>query len=265
MSVLEVQQALKDLGYDPGSIDGIWGSRSASACADFQRSRGLTADGVPGPNTQTALMEALRSTPEPFRPAPLPLPPILSHAEEMGFKVWGDPWRLWFFGVRSPNRTAGTFDDALGVFWTENDSLWRCEWWRGTTDPGRFYMQEPMNSRGCAILVTGQYLDSWIIGEHSGSYEALCQSSDVRVYRDADRDAVLDLDPSTIQQGKYGINIHASTRQQDAQLQTVGKYSAGCQVHATEAGFSRMMELAHLQIQNTGRQTFSYTLFDRWW
>jgi len=26
-----------------------------------------------------------------------------------------------------------------------------------------------------------------------------------------------------------------------------------------------MMELAHMQVEKTGRKTFSYTLMDQWW
>ena len=36
------QERLKQKGYDPGPIDGIWGPRTASAVADFQRKEGLT-------------------------------------------------------------------------------------------------------------------------------------------------------------------------------------------------------------------------------
>jgi peptidoglycan hydrolase-like protein with peptidoglycan-binding domain len=36
MSVLEVQQALKKAGFDPGPLDGIWGKKTAGAVAAFQ-------------------------------------------------------------------------------------------------------------------------------------------------------------------------------------------------------------------------------------
>lgn len=264
MTVAEVQQGLTDLGYEPGSADGVWGQRSAAACTAFQRDQGLAADGIPGPSTQAALQVALGSS-EVLPPQPLP--PVMAHAQSLGLQVWGDPFRLWLFGVRSPSRTAGTFDDALGACWTEGDGLWRCQWWPGTTDPGLTYMQQPLNSAGCAILVPGQYLDTWTIDLHAGKYQALCQrAGEVAVYRDNDRDAALALDPATIKTGSdFGINIHASTRREGEQLTTVGRYSAGCQVHASEAGFSSMMKLAQQQVQRSGRETFSYTLLDRWW
>jgi Putative peptidoglycan binding domain/BON domain len=40
--VRTAQQKLKDKGYDPGPIDGIWGPRTAAAVSDFQRKENLT-------------------------------------------------------------------------------------------------------------------------------------------------------------------------------------------------------------------------------
>ena len=263
MDVIEVQEALAALGYKPGPIDGIWGSQSKSACKQFQAANGLTADGIPGPSTQAALQAATQGSEG--LPARDPMPLVMQRAQRIGHQVWGDPWRLWLFGIRSRTRTAGTFDDTLGCCWTEGDGIWRSQVWRGTTDPGLKYLQNPMKRAGCAILVAGQYLDTWTIDLHSGKYKALCQrAGDVAVYRDANRDASLDLDPSTISRGRFGINLHASTRIQGNELEVVGPYSAGCQVHATEVGFTSMMDLAEKQVANTGRKTFSYTLLDSW-
>ena len=267
MDVRGVQQALLDLGYNPGPVDGVWGHSSASACSAFQLDQGLTPDGIPGPATQAALQAALAEAgaDAPAVAPPQPMPPVLARAQALGLEVWGDPWRLWLFGVRNPTRSAGLFDDALGACWTEGDGLWRCEWWPGTTDPGIDWLEEPGRVSGTAVLVAGQYLDSWELGLHRSSYEALRQTGPVRVYRDNTRDRTLDLDPNTITEGLYGINLHAATRRAGGVSTQVGRWSAGCQVHASEAGFTRMMELAHTQVERSGRETFSYTLMDRWW
>lgn len=37
-----VQEKLKDKGFDPGPVDGVWGSRTASALAEYQRKENLT-------------------------------------------------------------------------------------------------------------------------------------------------------------------------------------------------------------------------------
>jgi len=49
--VLEVQAILTRQGFNPGSLDGIFGFASDKALRQFQKSHGLKADGVVGPNT----------------------------------------------------------------------------------------------------------------------------------------------------------------------------------------------------------------------
>lgn len=53
--VSRLQARLRDLGFSPGSIDGIFGPRTEQAVLAFQRSRGLAATGVVGPDTRRAL------------------------------------------------------------------------------------------------------------------------------------------------------------------------------------------------------------------
>ncbi|PIV39224.1 MAG: hypothetical protein COS29_03695 [Candidatus Omnitrophica bacterium CG02_land_8_20_14_3_00__42_8] len=51
----EIQAALKNAGFNPGSIDGKIGPRTRQAIKDFQKSKGLVPDGVVGPKTWTSL------------------------------------------------------------------------------------------------------------------------------------------------------------------------------------------------------------------
>lgn len=51
----QIQQALKDLGYYNGSVDGIIGNATTSAIKKFQRDNGLTADGIVGTKTAAKL------------------------------------------------------------------------------------------------------------------------------------------------------------------------------------------------------------------
>jgi peptidoglycan hydrolase-like protein with peptidoglycan-binding domain len=62
-AVRELQQALRDLGYDPGGVDGQFGARTESAVKDFQHDRGIAADGVVGPITWRNIDEADLSEP----------------------------------------------------------------------------------------------------------------------------------------------------------------------------------------------------------
>ncbi len=61
--VKDFQQGLKDLGYDPGPVDGTFGAKTETAVKAFQGDRGITADGVVGPITWLNLDEADQSEP----------------------------------------------------------------------------------------------------------------------------------------------------------------------------------------------------------
>ena len=51
----KIQTRLKELGYDPGSVDGIFGEKTRKAVVAFQRDNGLSQDGIAGPKTLAAL------------------------------------------------------------------------------------------------------------------------------------------------------------------------------------------------------------------
>ena len=50
--VKKLQTALKQLGYNPGSIDGIFGANTKKAVQKFQKANKITADGIVGTNTK---------------------------------------------------------------------------------------------------------------------------------------------------------------------------------------------------------------------
>lgn len=57
-----VQQRLKDLGYYKKAVDGIFGAGTTAAVKSFQKAKGLTADGIVGAKTISALGVKLTST-----------------------------------------------------------------------------------------------------------------------------------------------------------------------------------------------------------
>lgn len=193
------------------------------------------------------------------------LPPPLARIQKLGFKVFEDgAYNLNLFGIRSPSKQAGTFNDLLGcAYKTAVNSEWRVAYWPATTDPGVYYLESPMNVAGCAALVADkQYRGAYQIGLHRGKYRALVQRGPVSVYRDDNRDKVLDYDPSTIIEGLFGINIHKA----GAASTVVGRWSAGCQVHATTSGHEDMMSLVDKQLSAHPTWTkMTYTLLSQWW
>lgn len=49
--VRQIQNKLKSLGFFTGTVDGIYGVKTQSAVKQFQKSVGITADGIAGPKT----------------------------------------------------------------------------------------------------------------------------------------------------------------------------------------------------------------------
>lgn len=55
--VKTLQRLLNSLGYDCGEVDGIFGQATRAAVVAFQKAKGLTADGIVGKATWTALLK----------------------------------------------------------------------------------------------------------------------------------------------------------------------------------------------------------------
>ncbi|WIM87128.1 peptidoglycan-binding domain-containing protein [Candidatus Mycobacterium wuenschmannii] len=64
LAVMRVQEALTVLGYNPGKLDGVFGTNTGNAVKAFKRAQGLSpADAVVGPGTSTALDNAMYHNP----------------------------------------------------------------------------------------------------------------------------------------------------------------------------------------------------------
>ena len=73
-----VQDALVEKGFDPGPVDGIWGSRTKGALMKFQESAGLSATGLIDGPTKSSLF-AGASAPKAMKDtAPMPDVPAFS-------------------------------------------------------------------------------------------------------------------------------------------------------------------------------------------
>lgn len=63
LSVLKIQTRLKEMGYQPGPLDGIRGRLTIGAVKMFQYANGLVGDGLVGPKTLTALFPSAAQLP----------------------------------------------------------------------------------------------------------------------------------------------------------------------------------------------------------
>jgi hypothetical protein len=184
---------------------------------------------------------------------------ILATYKKKNYVLLESSYRLNVFGIRANTQANNKFDDLIGLVYWDYGKRWNVKFYQGTTDPGLFYLKDPINVNGTAIVVPGQYLKSHVIGLHKGKYKALVQKGPIKVYRDRDLDYIYDMDPATIDSGNdFGINIH---RASESHISTqVDQWSAGCQVIANPIEYDDFMETCEIHKTNYGNE-FNYTLF----
>jgi hypothetical protein len=186
---------------------------------------------------------------------------IIKSAEKLGYNVDKRPDKLNIIGLRNSAATSqDKFDDLIAYFTYDNNANLIGKVVPGTTDPSTYFLKSPINTKGAAILKSGQYKDAYQIGLHRGKYEALVQSKPVTVIRDDDRNALINYFAPT-QTGLYGINIHKSSKGKNNE-DIIGSDSAGCQVFRNIPDFMDMMTLAKISRKNYGN-SFTYTLIDQ--
>ncbi|HBQ59884.1 MAG TPA: hypothetical protein DD671_09750 [Balneolaceae bacterium] len=168
------------------------------------------------------------------------------------------PYDLNIVGVRSYNMRANKFDDNINVFYKNTKKDWEVRVYKITTDPGSYYLKNPMRVAGTAIMVPGQYRSAYTIGSHK-TYEALVQrgKNPIKVYRDSNLDEILDMHADSVMEGWYGVNIHKA----GSDSTIVHRWSAGCQVFKTSSDFNDFMTLVNRAAKYWG-PTFTYTLLE---
>ncbi len=178
--------------------------------------------------------------------------------KKKGYRVFASPEgrKLNIVGIRTASNTANAFGDWLTVFYKDR-GVWNFFAFPATTDPGTFYRKEPSNVDGTAILKPGQYRDAYRLGKHCG-YKALTQKGKLAVYRDNDKDEVLDVAASQ-ESGLSGIDIHRASRNRAARQ--ADKWSAGCQVFQDPDHFDFFMALCERSRAAHGN-SFTYTLLE---
>lgn len=183
---------------------------------------------------------------------------LLSLMKSKGYQINDKPYQLNIVGVRADSNVPNKFDDKMYVFWNSENG-WQGKYFTVTTDPGTYWLNNPMQKEGTAILKQGQYINSHKIGLHQGKYKALVQQKPVTVIRDYDRNALLDFNNGKEDTGLFGINIHRANAV--GTTKTIDKYSAGCQVFENADDFAKFLELAEKHNTMYGNN-FTYTLVD---
>lgn len=174
-----------------------------------------------------------------------------------GYIVNDKPYQINIVGVRKDAVTPNAFDDRIYNFWKDDKGNWEGKDYASTTDPGTYWLKNPMSVDGTAILKAGQW--AYKLGYHKG-YEALNQRGQVTVIRDYDRNAVLDFNNGKETTGYFGINVHRAMPL--GTTANVDKWSAGCQVIADRKDWDDFLANVKRSVAKYGNETLYYTLVD---
>ncbi|MFQ5569242.1 MAG: hypothetical protein ACE5G0_06180 [Rhodothermales bacterium] len=191
-----------------------------------------------------------------FRPQ---LDAILDVMSRKGYRIYRNPdkpFDLNLVGIRTASLVPHTFDDWITVFYMSH-GRWIFNAFPATTDPGLFWLGNPMNQLGTAIVKEGQHRSLFQLGKHRGKYKALVQKSPLTVIRDFDRDTELDFESGREETGMFGINLHRASRLGESL--NVHKWSAGCQVMCDPLQFNYLIAVFEKGAQAFGN-SFTYTL-----
>ncbi|MBD2388653.1 peptidoglycan-binding domain-containing protein [Cylindrospermum sp. FACHB-282] len=137
------------------------------------------------------------------------------------------------------NDTANQFNDRRIVIEVVDGVPKIIDHWQATTEPGRHYTVNPMNSLGAARIKFGQY-KSWAVGFHGNAerHEALIQVAPLTVHRDLNRDFKRTGDK--LDTGLFLINQHWGY---DAPTNDIKNASAGCLVGRMRQGHREFMAI----------------------
>lgn len=182
----------------------------------------------------------------------------LSNKDYLLFEDDSKPFNLNLIGVRSADMTVNKFNDFFCVLWRYKGK-WNLDVYECTTDPGLYWLNNPMMKKGTAILKEGQYKGMWAIHLHRGIYEALTQVKPVTVIRDYNRDNKLDINSGFEEKGLFGINGHRANEKYKS-IQ-VDKWSAGCQVISSPDNYKELIYVCKESIKFWGN-SFTYTLIN---
>ncbi len=178
------------------------------------------------------------------------------------YKFLTRPYEINLFGIRSKKLLVNEFDDVLGIAWEDFYGMGQCLAFRGTTDPGLYWLKNKLgNINGTFILAPNFYEECFTLGYHNvgkpNAYRAFVQapSADFVGWRDNDADGQFDMSGLPTWKDVTGLNLHHA---KDAQY--VGQYSAACQVCQSDREHQVMVALGerHAELYSN---IFNYALF----
>lgn len=174
------------------------------------------------------------------------------------------PYVANLFGIRSKDLLVNEFNDVIGVAYEDYYGMGQCLAFRGTTDPGLYWLKNKMgNINGTFILAPGFYENCFELGNHNrnkpSAYRAFVQTpqADFRGWRDNNSDGKPDMDGLPVWTDVTGLNLHHA---KDAEY--VGPWSAACMVVQNEHEHRIIVEVGERHAELC-RNLFNFALFQQ--
>ena len=261
--VNELQVILAELGYLDPPADGLWGSVSNWALEEFCNDNSLSLSGGFSPKIARTLLNPTNPLPD-IKPGNNWFDKVVAYMNDKGYWICRHPGCtniVYLEGV-NPDGTLNddrpnAFNDLRVVFTVDASGVPQITSWDGTTEPGKYFTENPIdNVPGAARIAFGQY-KSWTVGIHRrgrrGAHEALVQERFVSVYRDLNKDYQRKNDK--LYTGIFGINQHWGY---DKPKHNLGSSSAGCLVGRTMTGHREFMRLIKQDARYQARQSYKF-------
>lgn len=271
-----VQSKLTQLKYYNGPCNGVFDRVLFLAVQNYQKTKGLEDDGKIGMLTWDSLKKDTTSIPtvttqndevkvvEVIKEVTV-VKEIVVNKEDNEisienlieiFKAKKYKWyedRPNLIGIRTNLQLPDIFNDLFVVVY-KKDGVNTLKMWTITTDPGVYWLNNPMNVNGTAYLKAGQYIDSHSIGLHQGKKEhpALVQRGKLTVYRDKDKDSIAEETSFEESGSGFGINIHRSNS--TGKTAKIGQWSAGCFVFQQKSDHDELMAIVNEYKEITGNK-----------
>lgn len=244
----QIQILLIGLGLLEPPADGKFGPVSVAALKKFQDLTKTEESEFVGAVTAKKLIET--------KPEELPKPPlklgsdiasrIIKYMQAKDYQVFTNLREYnivyieginedWSLNSDPPNQ----FNDRRIVIEVVDGIPKIVNHWQATTEPGRYYTLNPMNSGGAARIKFGQY-KAWAVGLHGNAdrHQALVQVAPITVHRDFNKDFQRTGDK--LDTGLFLVNQHWGY---DAPANNIKNASAGCLVGRRREGHREFMAI----------------------
>ena len=192
------------------------------------------------------------------------IPPVLIAVQEHNFKIFQTGnLNLNIVGARHPHQIPDIFNDTLFLIWKDNEkNHWIQHKFQCTLDPGIYFLNSPMRKDGTAIVKHPQQIRGGLkLGKHKGTYDCLVQNKPFHVWRDNNKDSIINEYNTLTDSISWGIQIHRANSK--FRSKRVHRWSAGCTVISDPSKYAIFMSIIKESIVlNPTWKTFTYTIIE---